>query len=110
MAPPARGRAPIVRPALPNVRRGRKTRQRRGIARDDERTRGEVVAMSQDVPRIAVTGATGHVGGLVARALAAAGTPQRLVVRSASRAPALPGATAVEATYGDGDAARAALD
>jgi NAD(P)H dehydrogenase (quinone) len=66
--------------------------------------------MPQDPPRIAVTGASGHVGGLVARALARAGTPQRLVVRSASRAPDLPGASVVETTYGDAAAARTALD
>jgi NAD(P)H dehydrogenase (quinone) len=66
--------------------------------------------MSQVPPRIAVTGATGHVGGRVARALADAGTPQCLVVRSAQRAPRLPGATVVEAAYGDADAVRAALD
>ncbi|WP_298457372.1 SDR family oxidoreductase [uncultured Cellulomonas sp.] len=60
-------------------------------------------------PRVAVTGATGHVGGLVARALAAAGTPQRLVVRDARRAPDLPGATVAVAAYDDGPAVRAAL-
>jgi uncharacterized protein YbjT (DUF2867 family) len=41
---------------------------------------------------IAVTGATGAVGGRVARRLADRGVAQRLVVRDASRAPQLPGA------------------
>ena len=58
---------------------------------------------------IAVTGATGHVGGLVARALSAAGTAPRLVVRSRDRPPALARAVVAEATYGDHDAAAAAL-
>ncbi|WP_394274794.1 SDR family oxidoreductase [Luteococcus sp.] len=52
-------------------------------------------------PTIAVTGATGHLGGLVARALAERGIPQRLVVRDPSRAPQLPGAVAVQASYED---------
>ena len=51
---------------------------------------------------LAVTGATGNVGGRVARLLAAGGVPQRLVVRDAGRAPSLPGATVVTSTYGDG--------
>ncbi|WP_432509322.1 SDR family oxidoreductase [Kineococcus auxinigenes] len=59
---------------------------------------------------IGVTGASGHVGGRVARALAAAGVPQRLVVRDASRAPDLPGADVRVASYADGGALRHALD
>ncbi len=58
---------------------------------------------------IAVTGATGQIGGQVARRLAAAGVPQRLVVRDPSRAPALPGAEPVAASYEDRDAMRRAL-
>ena len=38
---------------------------------------------------VTVTGATGGVGGRVARALAERGLPLRLVVRDASRAPEL---------------------
>jgi NAD(P)H dehydrogenase (quinone) len=57
---------------------------------------------------IAVTGATGGIGGQVARALAAGGAEQRLVVRDAARAPSL-GAEVAEATYRDGAAMRAAL-
>src|SRR2546430_11766761 len=59
---------------------------------------------------LAVTGSTGNVGGRVARSLSAAGVPQRLVVRDPSRAPALDGATVAQAPYGDGEAARRALD
>jgi uncharacterized protein YbjT (DUF2867 family) len=58
---------------------------------------------------LAITGATGRLGGRVARRLAAAGVPQRLLVRDPGRAPRLPGATVERAPYGDGDAVRAAL-
>ncbi|MEV0384753.1 SDR family oxidoreductase [Nonomuraea sp. NPDC050643] len=60
-----------------------------------------------DDAKIAVTGATGRVGGRIARGLAAAGAAQRLVVPRPERAPRLPGATAVRCAYGDHDAARA---
>lgn len=66
--------------------------------------------MTQASPVVAVTGSTGSVGGLVARRLARRGTPQRLIVRDASRAPRLPGADVVEATYADPERSRAALD
>src|SRR5215212_2695204 len=55
---------------------------------------------------IAVTGATGGLGGRVARR----GVAQRLVVRDPARAPELDGAEVAEATYGDGQAMRRALD
>jgi uncharacterized protein YbjT (DUF2867 family) len=58
---------------------------------------------------IGVTGATGRLGGRVARLLSAAGAPQRLLVRDVGRAPQLAGASAVPAPFGDGDAVRAAL-
>ncbi|RII95364.1 SDR family oxidoreductase [Clavibacter michiganensis] len=58
---------------------------------------------------IAVTGVTGAVGGAVARRLADAGLPQRLLARSPARAPRLPGAAVHEAAYGDHDASVAAL-
>jgi NAD(P)H dehydrogenase (quinone) len=58
---------------------------------------------------VAVTGATGKIGGRVARRLAAAGVPQRLVVRDPARAPSLPGASVVTASYGDGAAVQRAL-
>jgi len=58
---------------------------------------------------IAVTGATGVVGGGVARRLASAGIRQRLIVRSPNRTPTLPGAEIAVASYDDAPAARAAL-
>jgi uncharacterized protein YbjT (DUF2867 family) len=59
---------------------------------------------------IGVTGATGGLGGRVARRLAGRGVAQRLVVRDAARAPRLDRAEVAEATYGDGEAMRRALD
>ena len=60
---------------------------------------------------IAVTGATGALGGRVAAGLAELGVPQRLVVRDPSRAPSLPGAEVVGgASYADGDAMRRAFE
>jgi NAD(P)H dehydrogenase (quinone) len=59
---------------------------------------------------IAVTGATGGLGGRVARRLAGRGVAQRLVVRDAARAPELDRAEVAVATYGDGEAMRRALD
>ena len=59
---------------------------------------------------IAVTGATGFIGGAVAGNLAADGTPLRLVVRDLSRAPELERAVAVQTTYADREASLAALD
>ena len=59
----------------------------------------------------AVTGATGEVGGRVARRLADRGIPQRLLVRDASRAPRLDGAeVATISGFGDRDSMRAALE
>lgn len=58
---------------------------------------------------IAVTGATGAVGGAVAHLLGEAGLEQRLVVRSPDRAPQIPGAQVVQASYGDAEASDAAL-
>ncbi|HTY73405.1 MAG TPA: SDR family oxidoreductase [Actinomycetes bacterium] len=60
-------------------------------------------------PPYAVTGATGQIGGRVARALAAAGAAQRLVVRDSSRAPRLPGAEVAVASYDDAEAMRSAF-
>ena len=51
------------------------------------------------LPTIAITGSTGFVGGAVASALAADGVPLRLLVRDLARAPQLPGAVALQATY-----------
>jgi NAD(P)H dehydrogenase (quinone) len=59
---------------------------------------------------LGVTGATGNIGGRIARLLSAAGVEQRLVVRSPDRAPSLPGAQVVQAEYRDRDAAVRALE
>ena len=64
------------------------------------------------VPTIAVTGATGRIGGAVAETLRDEGLPLRLLVRDPSRAPQWASAGAAEvaaAPYGDADAAREAL-
>jgi uncharacterized protein YbjT (DUF2867 family) len=58
---------------------------------------------------VAVTGATGALGGRIARRLADRGWPQRLVVRDAARAPQLAGAEVATADYADGDTMREAL-
>ncbi|CAN5227979.1 SDR family oxidoreductase [soil metagenome] len=58
---------------------------------------------------IAVTGSTGTIGSLVARELAGSGVATRLIVRDPSRAPDLPLADVVQATYGDRDASLRAL-
>lgn len=58
----------------------------------------------------AITGASGRIGARTARHLADAGLPTRLVVRDASRAPALPRADVAVASYGDHDACRRAFD
>ena len=49
---------------------------------------------------LAVTGATGGLGGRIARRLTDAGVTQRLVVRDPARVPALPGAQVAVAGYG----------
>ncbi|MCS0636722.1 NAD(P)H-binding protein [Streptomyces sp. LP05-1] len=60
---------------------------------------------------VAVTGASGQVGGRVARRLAASGLATRLVGRDPARLPELPGAVRADpAEYGDGEAMRRALD
>jgi uncharacterized protein YbjT (DUF2867 family) len=58
---------------------------------------------------LGVTGATGRLGGRIARRLADAGLPQQLLVRDPARAPQLPRTTTVAAFYDDGDAVRRAL-
>jgi NAD(P)H dehydrogenase (quinone) len=59
---------------------------------------------------IALTGSTGQLGSRIAQLLADAGVPQRLLVRDASRAPSLPGATVAVAAYGEHSALFDALD
>ncbi|HSL36333.1 MAG TPA: SDR family oxidoreductase, partial [Arthrobacter sp.] len=61
-------------------------------------------------PSLAVTGSTGHLGGLVARQLADAGSPQRLLVRDLGRAPELEDAVPAVVTYADPVLVRAALE
>ncbi|MBC2907753.1 SDR family oxidoreductase [Streptomyces cupreus] len=60
-------------------------------------------------PTYAVTGASGRLGGRIARRLAAAGIPQTLLVRTPARAPELPRATALPGAYADHDAVVRAL-
>lgn len=64
---------------------------------------------SSEGPRLAVTGSTGWLGGLVARALSERGVPQRLLVRDVSRAPSLRGAQPVQSSYADRAANATAL-
>lgn len=59
---------------------------------------------------IAVGGASGGVGGRVARRLVEAGEQVRLLVRDRDRAPRLPGTTVATADYGDADAMGQALE
>ncbi len=59
---------------------------------------------------LVVTGATGALGGLVARELSERGERFRMVVRDPARAPDLPGGEVVVASYDDQEALAAALD
>jgi uncharacterized protein YbjT (DUF2867 family) len=59
---------------------------------------------------LGITGSTGHLGGRIARLLAAAGSEQRLVVRTPANAPVLPRTTVAQASYADRDAVRRALE
>ena len=65
--------------------------------------------MTDSIPPLAITGATGRLGGRIARMIAAAGVPQRLLVRDPARAPELSGASAVRASFTDRDALRTGL-
>ena len=64
--------------------------------------------MTTTVP-LGITGSTGRLGSRIARRLAAAGVPQRLLVRDPARAPQLAGSSVAVASYDDGTAVRAAL-
>lgn len=57
-----------------------------------------------------MTGSTGALGGMLAQRLADAGIAQRLLVRTPSRAPELPGATVHPFSYSDREASARALD
>lgn len=59
---------------------------------------------------IAITGASGAIGGRVARHLSDRGFPLLLVVRDPARAPALPGARVATATYADRESMVGALE
>ena len=59
---------------------------------------------------IAVTGATGDLGGRVALELATQGVEQRLIVRDPAAAPHLPGAAVAVAEYEDSETMAKALD
>lgn len=58
---------------------------------------------------LGITGATGTVGGLIARQLSAANLPARLLVRDTARAPKLRHMTVAQCSYDDAEAARRAL-
>jgi NAD(P)H dehydrogenase (quinone) len=62
------------------------------------------------MPELAITGSNGNIGGTVARFLADAGVPQRLLVRDARRAPDLQGAATAVLDYADPVTSRMALD
>jgi NAD(P)H dehydrogenase (quinone) len=66
--------------------------------------------MATPLATIAVTGASGALGGQVATLLAGAGIPQRLPLRSPEKAPRLPGADVVPFAMGDAGAAGRALE
>ncbi|WP_062467402.1 SDR family oxidoreductase [Demequina maris] len=59
---------------------------------------------------IAITGATGNLGGLVARMVHAKGAPERLLARTPSRAPMLDSTPVRHFDYADRTASRTALD
>jgi len=59
---------------------------------------------------LAITGSTGRLGRKVARRLAAAGVPQRLLVRDPRRVPKLADTEVVVAPYQDTEAVKRALD
>jgi len=66
--------------------------------------------VNTELPSLAVTGSTGELGSRVARRLAASDVAQRLLVRDASRAPALDGAVPVTfENYDDHDSVVEAL-
>jgi NAD(P)H dehydrogenase (quinone) len=58
---------------------------------------------------VGVTGATGRLGGRIARRLADAGVNQRLLVRDPARAPQLVGASVAQAAFDDREAVVASL-
>ena len=73
------------------------------------RTRTNEPAQASSLPSLAITGASGNVGGAAARLLAESGLPLRLLANTPSRAPELPGAIAVKCSYEDTLTTRVAL-
>jgi NAD(P)H dehydrogenase (quinone) len=65
--------------------------------------------MTSALPVLAVTGATGFLGGAIAAQLASAGVPVRLLVRSLAKAPTLAGCVARVCAYSDFEQSRVAL-
>ncbi|MCC9193220.1 SDR family oxidoreductase [Arthrobacter sp. zg-Y916] len=65
--------------------------------------------MPNDLPELAVTGATGALGGMVARLLAEADVPQRLLARHTARMPHLPNTPVFATAYADREHAERAL-
>jgi uncharacterized protein YbjT (DUF2867 family) len=65
--------------------------------------------VSEPAAPVGITGATGRLGSRVAQRLAMTGVRQRLLVRDLTRAPRLPGADAVRASFAEPDAVREGL-
>jgi NAD(P)H dehydrogenase (quinone) len=65
--------------------------------------------VSKPAAPVGVTGASGRLGSRVAQRIATTGARQRLLVRDLARAPRLPGADAVRASFGEPDAVREGL-
>jgi NAD(P)H dehydrogenase (quinone) len=65
--------------------------------------------MSSAMPYTAITGASGRLGGRIARRLAGMGLSQRLLVRDRSRAPQLPNADVAAAAFENPEAFHAGL-
>ena len=74
------------------------------------RARTNEPAQASSLPSLAITGASGNVGGAAARLLAERGLPLRLLANTPSRAPELPGAVAVKCSYEDTLTTRVALE
>ena len=65
--------------------------------------------MADTATPVAVTGVTGGLGGMVSRALADAGLPLRLLVRTPSKAPSVPGSSVAPFDYSDRNGCETAL-
>ena len=74
------------------------------------RARTNEPTQASSLPSLAITGASGNVGGAAARLLSERGLPLRLLANTPSRAPELPGAIAVKCSYEDTLTTRVALE